>query len=174
MYSDLIDSGPLSRSLHIWKIKVPLRIKIFMWFVHKEVILTKDNLAKRNWVGNSRCCFSDQNETVKHLFLECPLAKLLWRSIHIAFNVQHPRSINTLFGTWLNGVDVHLAKHIRIRVCTLLWAIWNTKNDIIFEAQFTNFLQVIYRATTWIRMWSLLTHADFREPLVIGATGGRW
>uniref|UniRef100_A0A453SJU5 Reverse transcriptase zinc-binding domain-containing protein n=1 Tax=Aegilops tauschii subsp. strangulata TaxID=200361 RepID=A0A453SJU5_AEGTS len=77
MYLDLIDSGPLSRSLHIWKIKVPLRIKIFMWLVHKEVILTKDNWMERNWVGNPRCCFCDQNETIKHLFLECPLAKLL-------------------------------------------------------------------------------------------------
>ena len=48
MYLNLIDSGPLSRSLHIWKIKVPLRIKIFMWFVHKRVILTKDNLVKKN------------------------------------------------------------------------------------------------------------------------------
>uniref|UniRef100_A0A453ELC4 Uncharacterized protein n=1 Tax=Aegilops tauschii subsp. strangulata TaxID=200361 RepID=A0A453ELC4_AEGTS len=28
-----------------------------MWFVHKGVILTKDNLMKRNWVGNPRCCF---------------------------------------------------------------------------------------------------------------------
>ena len=74
MYLDLIDSGPLSRSLHIWKIKVPLRIKIFMWFVHKGVILTKDNLLKRNWIGNSRCCFCGQNESIKHLFLRCPLA----------------------------------------------------------------------------------------------------
>ena len=92
MYLDLIDSGPLSRSLHIWKIKVPLRIKIFMWFIHKGVILTKDNLLKRNWVGSSRCCFCDQNESSKHLFLQCPLAKLLWRSIHIAFNVHPPRA----------------------------------------------------------------------------------
>ena len=37
-YMDLINSGPLSRSLHIWKVKIPLRIKIFMWFVHKQVI----------------------------------------------------------------------------------------------------------------------------------------
>ena len=90
----------------IWKIKVSLCIKIFMWFVHKEVILTKDNLMKINWVGNPRCCFCDQNETIKHLFLECPLAKLLWRSIHIAFNIQPPMSINTLLGKWLNGVDI--------------------------------------------------------------------
>ena len=51
MHLDLIDTGPLSRSLHFWKIKVPLRIKIFMWFVHKGVILTKDNLTKRTCVG---------------------------------------------------------------------------------------------------------------------------
>ena len=36
----------------------------------------------------------------------------------------------------------------------------------------TDFLQVIYRATTWICMWSSLTHANFREPLVIGCN--RW
>ena len=89
MYLDVIDTRSLSRSLHFWKIKVPLRIKIFMWFVHKGVFLTKDNLTKRNWVGNTGCCFCDQNESIKHLFLECPLAKLLWRSINIAFNI-HP------------------------------------------------------------------------------------
>uniref|UniRef100_A0A453QJT6 Reverse transcriptase zinc-binding domain-containing protein n=1 Tax=Aegilops tauschii subsp. strangulata TaxID=200361 RepID=A0A453QJT6_AEGTS len=77
MYLDLINSGPIPRSLHIWRVKVPLRIKIFMWFVHKQVILTKDNLLRRRWVGSSRCCYCDQDETIQHLFLDCPLAKLL-------------------------------------------------------------------------------------------------
>uniref|UniRef100_A0A452XHY1 Reverse transcriptase zinc-binding domain-containing protein n=1 Tax=Aegilops tauschii subsp. strangulata TaxID=200361 RepID=A0A452XHY1_AEGTS len=96
---DLINSYPLSRSLHIWKVKVPLRIKIFMWFVHKQVILTKDNLIKRRWVGRSRCCFCDHDGTIQHLFLECPLAKLLWRTIRIAFNINPPVDIASLFGT---------------------------------------------------------------------------
>ena len=144
-----------------------------MWFVHKGVILTKDNLMKRNWIGNPRCCFCDQNKTIKHLFLEYPLAKLLWRSIHIAFNIHPPTSINTLFGTWLNGVDIHMAKHISIWMCALLRAIWNTRNDMIFNrTTFTNFLQVIYSATAWIRIWSLLTHADYMELMVIGCS--RW
>ena len=46
MYMDVIDTGPIPRSLHVWKVEVLLRIKIFMWFVHKEVILMKDNLIK--------------------------------------------------------------------------------------------------------------------------------
>ena len=92
-----------------------------MWFVHKQVILTKDNLAKRNWMGSSRCSFCDHNESIKHLFLDCPLAKILWRSIHIAFNINQPTSINMLFGTWLDGVDSDTARHIRVGVCVLFW-----------------------------------------------------
>ena len=33
----------------IWKTKTPLKIKIFMWYLRRGVILTKDNLAKHNW-----------------------------------------------------------------------------------------------------------------------------
>jgi hypothetical protein len=32
---------------YIWNIKFPLKIRIFIWFLHQNVILTKDNLAKR-------------------------------------------------------------------------------------------------------------------------------
>jgi hypothetical protein len=30
----------------LWKLKLPLRIKIFGWYLRKGVVLTKDNLAK--------------------------------------------------------------------------------------------------------------------------------
>jgi hypothetical protein len=43
------DHRPFLRK-YLWKIKVPLKIRIFMWFLHQQVLLTKDNLAKRNWV----------------------------------------------------------------------------------------------------------------------------
>ena len=48
MYLDVINSSVIPSSKHVWKVKVPLRIKVFMWFVHKQVIL-----AKRNWVGSA-------------------------------------------------------------------------------------------------------------------------
>jgi hypothetical protein len=36
-------------NLVTWKAKIPLKIKIFLWYLWKGVILTKDNLAKRHW-----------------------------------------------------------------------------------------------------------------------------
>lgn len=173
MYTDLINTGPIPRSIHIWKIKVPLKIKVFMWFVHKGVILTKDNLAKRNWTGSKRCCFCDQEESIKHLFILCPLTKLLWRTLHVAFNIAPPLSLQHLFGDWLRGIDPKIAAHIRVGVCALLWAIWNCRNDVAFNRQtLTNFLQVIFRASTWIRTWSLLSPADRREHMAFGCN--RW
>lgn len=65
----------------LWKLKVPLKIKIFMWYLIKGVVLTKDNLAKRNWHGSKKCMFYDLNENIKHFFFTCHYARFLWRLV---------------------------------------------------------------------------------------------
>jgi hypothetical protein len=45
---DLLDDDTKYLKKYIWKMKVPLKIKVFMWFLHQKVLLTKDNLIKRN------------------------------------------------------------------------------------------------------------------------------
>ena len=92
-------------------------------------------------------------------------------SLH--FNIIPPVSIGSLFGTWLAGVEHTTVSRIRIGICALIWAIWNCRNDIIFNRKpMTNFLQVIFRATAWIRTWSLLTPTASREQLATGCN--RW
>ena len=54
MYNYLINSG-IKVSQEIWKTKIPLKTKIFMWYVKRGVLLTKDNLARRNWNGHLGC-----------------------------------------------------------------------------------------------------------------------
>jgi hypothetical protein len=48
--------------------KVPLKNKFFAWYIHGGVILTKENLIKRNWHGSKTCVFCSHDETIKHLF----------------------------------------------------------------------------------------------------------
>jgi hypothetical protein len=47
MYKYLVNNG-INVIHEIWHMKVPLKIKIFLCFLKNGVILTKDNLAKRN------------------------------------------------------------------------------------------------------------------------------
>jgi hypothetical protein len=75
MYLDYMNGHTKYLKKYIWKMKVPLKIKIFMWFFHRKVILTKDNLLKRNWNGNTSCCFCDKEETIQHLFFWVPLSE---------------------------------------------------------------------------------------------------
>ena len=42
----LDESGPNFK--HLWKVKLPYKIKIFLWLLENGVILTKDNLIKTN------------------------------------------------------------------------------------------------------------------------------
>jgi hypothetical protein len=57
MYLALISNGMVIQNNMIWRLMFPLKIKIFMWYMYKEVVLTKDNLARRNWNGGKQCCF---------------------------------------------------------------------------------------------------------------------
>jgi hypothetical protein len=49
MYRALLGVQALPYNTFIWKLKIPLKVKVFMWYLFKGVILTKDNLARRQW-----------------------------------------------------------------------------------------------------------------------------
>jgi hypothetical protein len=70
------------------------------------VILTKDNLARRNWNGCKKCAFCDADESINHLFFDCPFARLIWGTIQYTFNVPPPpANVTNIFKNWLNEVD---------------------------------------------------------------------
>jgi hypothetical protein len=57
MYNALITDTHVQNIMVLWKMKVLFHIKIFMWYLKRGVVLTKDNLARRIGVGISFACF---------------------------------------------------------------------------------------------------------------------
>ena len=51
-YRGLINQNVSNVNQILWKFSTPLKIKIFLWYLRCGVILTKDNLPKRNYRGN--------------------------------------------------------------------------------------------------------------------------
>ncbi|KAK1317455.1 putative ribonuclease H protein [Acorus calamus] len=63
----------------IWRSAAPLKIKIFVWLVGQERILTKVYCAKWNPDISTQCVLCNGGEeTVDHLFRECMAARGLW------------------------------------------------------------------------------------------------
>jgi len=133
MYRAITITNIIPHNHIIWKLKLPLKIKIFMWYLIKGVTLTKDNLARRRWKGSLNCCCCSLIETIQHLFFDCQNAKFLWRLISVVFNLPMPLNVNHMFTHWLNGLR-KLRKHqALVGACAILWAIWLTRNDITFN-----------------------------------------
>jgi hypothetical protein len=133
MYRSLINNGNVFHYKEIWKHKLSLKIKIFMWYLFKGVVLTKDNLAKCNWQGSSKCGFCNLDETNQQLFIDCHVAHFMWQLISICFGFPGPRSVKHFFGSWLMGVDLNTKNLIITGVLALCWDIWISRKDLVFN-----------------------------------------
>jgi hypothetical protein len=161
MYLALINNGYIEKNKIIWKLKMPLKIKIFMWYLLKGIVLTKDNLTRRNWNGSLRCCFCMKNESIHQLFFECHFSKFLWRAIQFSFGLYPPHSISHMFGNWLVGVSKKIKKLILVGASAICWALWLSRNDMVFDkTPSKSYLQVLFRATYWLRGWAQLQRHD--------------
>jgi hypothetical protein len=105
MYQVLLDSDIVPHNSYLWKIKIPLKIKVFLWLLYREAILTKDNLVKRNWHENEMCIFCSNKETTQHLFFDCVLAIYIWTIIHLVAGLAPPNNIRHMFGAWVCDIN---------------------------------------------------------------------
>jgi hypothetical protein len=76
MYADLMNGHTVFLRKYIWKLKVPLKVKIFMWFLYQKVIITKDKLTKRNWNGCKKVRFVTPRSLSTIYFSIVPLLSL--------------------------------------------------------------------------------------------------
>ena len=137
--------------------RAPLKIKIFLWYLRKGIILTKDNLAKRNWQGSQKCCFCNNDETIKHLFFDCQFTRVVWTLIHVATGLPRPRNVANIFGTWLGGLSNNFMQVVYLGVAAFCWSVWLCRNDLVFEKKsVATPLQVIYSVIHWLRTWAII------------------
>jgi len=78
IYSHLFVEDPDLPNKKLWRAKIPLKIKTFMWLISRNAILTKDKFLKRKWQGDTKCRFCPELETISHMFFECSMAKFVW------------------------------------------------------------------------------------------------
>jgi transcription elongation factor Elf1 len=64
--------------MSIWKAKIPLNIKIFLWQVCNDKIQSVEQLKKRNWESPIECKMCGQIESTEHIFVDCALARYGW------------------------------------------------------------------------------------------------
>jgi hypothetical protein len=90
-----INRGPsLPHEKLLWKARLPLKIKIFLWQMAKGKMPANEQIHRRHGRSNGQCALCGQVESINHIFFSCVLASFMWSGMREAFGVQwNPKNL---------------------------------------------------------------------------------
>ncbi|KAL5555122.1 hypothetical protein UlMin_037358 [Ulmus minor] len=113
----------------LWNLKLPPKIKFFLWRSCLNALPTKDNLVKRGIKILQSCpkC-GEVQESVLHVFFECIYARSLWED-----SIFHTQVLSAQSSSYIDRVSLIHAKNATEDFelfYVILWAIWNDMNNL--------------------------------------------
>ena len=97
-------------------------------------MLTRDNLAKRNWKGKDRSCsFCDHSETIEHLFCTCVVAKFVWGVVRNVTGIYDIPCKIKEFRSWIEMFPKKMRQTTAVGVAAVFSSLWKTKNTATFH-----------------------------------------
>jgi hypothetical protein len=170
MYSWLERNLAGANNKWIWSAGIPLKIKIFVWQMCRDAILTRENMRKRNWPGSSLCSFCNEVETNNHLFFSCSVSKVVWGIVGSTMGTNLVPNSFWQAMTWFHSFLPRDEKFFVVLIAAICWAIWNVRNKITFEKHVMRSPnEIVYFAISLIRYWAGLQKGADKEYLAGGA-----
>lgn len=134
----------LSWRSQVWKWRVPLKHKLFVWLAGMKRILTWDTLRLKGWEGPGFCSLCRRaQEDIQHLLIHCEFTKDVWSRLLKHLNLPFTWSSDTItdyFTSW------HLNKSLPISLAVhTCWNLWIERNKALFEDRSPSTLAVFHR-----------------------------
>lgn len=167
LYSHLRSHGVFPQKF-MCKLKIPLKVKVFVWLTITNRILTKDNLLKRGWTCNNQCHFCNCDEIVDHLLFQYSLDRLVWRIVICALGLfRSPCGVEDLLDSWLTQFPPGQRKLALYGSAAVCWTIWKTRNDACFNNKKipNNPADVVYSLCALVNGWAILQKNQGRGKL---------
>jgi hypothetical protein len=140
VYKNLSSYGSDRSFKHLWKAKIPLKIKIWLWLIWHNAIATKNTMFAKGWTGNVRCQYCEQNETIHHLFFTCHAAKYVWSCVARSIGASSRPGNFSQFFSWFPQF-IPASRNVQILgIASICWAIWKLCNKACFEGKIIKFL----------------------------------
>ncbi|KAL9812070.1 putative ribonuclease H domain, reverse transcriptase zinc-binding domain-containing protein [Arabidopsis thaliana] len=141
----------------LWKLNIVPKLKHFLWRTASRALGVADNLRRRNIIINpyrAHCC--TEAETGNHIFFSCPHAEAVWRTTcldtTILCNSQTPLEdkLRYLFRIHDDGNVHELHRYLPFWI---MWRLWKSRNDLIFNKKLIPARETLELATTDTQEW---------------------
>uniref|UniRef100_A0ACD5XET8 Uncharacterized protein n=1 Tax=Avena sativa TaxID=4498 RepID=A0ACD5XET8_AVESA len=129
-------------------------------------------MIRRGWVGDPKCAFCQQDETISHLFFQLCCSKNMsgWCLLNLFGAGDRPLSFSQYFW-WIPWV-LPISRNIQITaLAAVCWAIWKTRNRAFFEKKLINSpAELICFACVFMNYWAGLHSVAEQDIIRAGAS----
>ncbi|TVU50202.1 hypothetical protein EJB05_01564, partial [Eragrostis curvula] len=134
-----------------------------------NAILTRENMVKRKWLGDPKCCFCEQLESADHLMFDCCVMKVVWGVIALCFNVRTRPNSLAQFWTWIKSSLPGGESVYTLGVASVCWAAWKARNRACFENKIIKHpCEIICHACSFMCYWAGLHPGDVQDIIKKG------
>jgi hypothetical protein len=175
----LLTAGGITSKLarKIWKCKVALKIRIFLWQTIQDRLQTTHQLTNRIWKGKDACAICGSREDVDHLLFQCPMAKFVWgfflsEALRLVFLSEalgwdgYPSSMDNLLSVWLSGKFGVCYQTDLFCFVGIAWTLWTTRNKISIQKVLPSRpIDIIYLGVSCLQKWRILLKEGMRNKV---------
>lgn len=165
LYRELTFPGMTNKEvMSLWKAKIPMKIKFFLWSIYSDRLPSAEQLVKRNWPGDEFCKMCGQIETSQHIFFECFLAHYCWWTYRDALGWTLTPMNFQQFLTFSRGRGENPNLKMIFLLACICWSIWLIRNDYVFNNRVASCPNVVvHRSLIFMQKWSILLKAKEKE-----------
>ncbi|CAL1367787.1 unnamed protein product [Linum trigynum] len=141
----------------LWRWDGPNRVKLFLWLVSHNRLLTNAERKKRQMAQDGSCTHcTDEEETMEHILRRCKKTEGFWR--HFNCKIKD-RNNGTSFIQWIhrNTKDVDTGIDFGI----LCWLVWKQRNEEALDGKNYSEEGLICKAKAWLNI-----HRHARENTI--------
>lgn len=151
----------------VWSVETSPKLQIFLWKLANKALPVGEALARRGINATTTCKRCNAPESEIHTFFHCPFAKKVWDllpAIHkpcpttstILQLMENSKRLITLPPT---GTSKPLFPW-------LLWNLWTSRNQLLFEDKKFSELEILNKAISDAKEWSLAQPGRVEKPTV--------
>ncbi|XP_071674484.1 uncharacterized protein [Lolium perenne] len=110
-----------------WRLRIPSKIRIFAYLADIDRLSTRANLFRKSCAPSDLCAACTSPDTGRHLFFDCCMAAVIWTRLDVPIPDEE-------FSVWDLPTPLPFGTDVwRICVAAILWAIWKSRNDLVFN-----------------------------------------
>ncbi|KAM1318319.1 hypothetical protein PS1_003509 [Malus domestica] len=172
---------------NIWRLKVPKKIKIFIWCCCNNALAVRRNLKRRHMRIDNVCGVCNTfNETENHLFFFwCEISHVFWFCSPLHLN-SHVLEGSDFLYSWSKFYALVKNKDNADEICQDfafgLWRLWKNRNEVVFNGIHGHPLEILKtwrKSTTKYRAFVAPEPANnchrVTKPITdSGKTSGMW